>query len=83
MPKHFIAMSGSVGCLPDYCDVFQRQEEAVGTLADIHELSHRDKNILRSNGYVDVAVGADYAQVLECNCDAPQIHSEHSLDWGE
>lgn len=81
MAKHYIAQSGSHSCLPDFCDVFQRREEAVNTLASLHELSGTQKRVLRQDGIVRLTFGADYAQVTACECGHPQLHSDSPLDW--
>lgn len=82
MAKHYIAMSGSSGCLPDFCEPFQKRKEAVDALGDLHEMTRKEKEALRSSGYVTLTVGADYAEVKECQCVTPGIHTESGVvDW--
>lgn len=80
MPKHFIAMSGNHGCLPDHIQVFEKRHSAVGFIIDIFELpKHGSRaNDLRETGYVELGqgFGADYAEIEECNCSHPEIHDE-------
>ena len=89
MSKHYIAMSGSAGCLPDYCEVYPGTKEgldgAVEGLATLHELNRTQRAILRSGFFLRLksGTGADYAQIEQCNCSDPQIHSEHPLDLEE
>lgn len=81
MSKHWIAMSGvMVGCLPEFCEPFQKRKEAVDTLADLHEMSHSQHRTLRKEGVVGLGMG--YAEVVECNCKTPGVHTEDGkVEW--
>lgn len=80
--KHFIAMNGSYGCLPDACYVLRTRKDAVDTLADSLELSKRQKAELRQTGSVNCtrSQGADYCEVTECSCSTPWIHDEMATE---
>ena len=75
---HYIAMSGSYGCLPDYCSCCVSVAEAVDSLSDLFELEEEAEGELRSALYIDLTRdhGAQYAEVVECNCLFPFEHSE-------
>lgn len=95
--KHWIAMAGlSGGYMPNYCDVFEEYENAVQSLADIHDLGKTRTMRLRKNGYLSMnmngtdgeiglppqpADGNEYCEIIECDCDEPHIHSENKVDW--
>ena len=86
--KHYIAMSGSHGCLPDHCEVFETHADAVSDLAMLFELGRTRKARLRKNSYLeltpspieardeDFGFGAEYCEITECDCDNPAIHSD-------
>ena len=66
--KHYIAMAGMRGCLPNYCEIFPTKHGAVSALADLHDgIGHR---ALQKHGYVDLpkSAGNEYAQVELCTC---------------
>lgn len=75
---HFIAMNGSFGCLPDYCDVFLDRASATEALADNLELEPTQARALLITGFVNCTPGqgADYAQVEECKCPSPHEHQD-------
>lgn len=86
-PKHYIAMSGSHGCLPDNCEVFDTRKAAVDSLVSLFELGRTRKARLNKNGYLelvaspieqaqDVSFGAAYCEITECDCDNPAQHSD-------
>lgn len=87
---HFIAMSGSSGCLPDYCEVYQGTEEglaaAVEGLDNLFELTKEQLRVLRKNRYLNLGAGAgaDYCEVIRCLCATPGVHSEDGkVPWEE
>jgi len=87
MSKHYIAMSGMHGCLPDHCDVFESVEDATSDLVQLFQLGRIRENILRENLYLElkltpieenqgVEFGADYCEIQTCTCDDPSVHSD-------
>ena len=87
---HYIAMSGSHGCLPDHLACFKKYSEAVQDLIDVFELPRDGVKAteLRKRGYVELdeadwpgrnehRYGAEYAEIQKCNCDHPEIHDEN------
>ena len=78
--EHFIAMSGSYGCLPDNVMVFERKSEAVNHIINTFELAlyGRKADNLREVGYADLGgdYGADYAEIVRCTCDNVKIHNQ-------
>ena len=82
--RHYIAMAGLLGYLPIYCDVFQTYEDAVDSLACIHELGRDRTRSLKRDGWLDLNLardGNEYCEIIDCDCDTPQDHSEQPLDW--
>jgi len=86
---HYIAMSGSHGCLPDHLACFKKYSEAVRDLIDVFQLPRYGVKAaeLRKCGYVELdeadwpgrnehRYGAEYAEIQKCNCDHPKIHDE-------
>lgn len=65
MGKHYIAMNGSHGCLPDNADVYETVGDAVEGLDFIFEFSTRQKRELKR---------ADYCEIVECACKNPEVH---------
>lgn len=80
MTRHFIAMSGTYGCIPDNIHVFEKRLDAVKYIIDIFELPRYGSKAedLRKTGYVELGhdFGADYAEIEECNCSHPEIHDD-------
>lgn len=84
--KHYIGMSGMSGCLPDYssgaCESEQEAIESVVFIFDTFEDTETEalEKALKTEGiyYFENPrdAGADYAEVVECNCDNPQDHGE-------
>jgi hypothetical protein len=87
--KHYIAMGGSRGCLPDYCEVHTTLNAAVEDLAQTYVTA--SKKTLRKDRYCALSrsprhldpwdVGArgdaaEYCEIQECSCDNPLIHSD-------
>jgi hypothetical protein len=82
MAAHFIAMSGTHGCLPDYCSVNESAEAAAEALGYIHELGPRDVRRLGNAGYLELGgpeTGADYAQIIGCSCETPEVHDDDAF----
>ena len=79
MTKHYIGQAGLHGCMPNYSDVFETYEDAVESLAQVHELGRNRKRELKRNGYIELNLrrdGNEYAEVTECECDEPEVHSD-------
>ena len=77
---HYIAMSGSYGCLPDYLAVLPTVKAAAQSLGCIHELSERKIKALARDRYIDLSEGADYAEISECDCSSPRDHDPELTD---
>ena len=87
--EHFIAMSGTFGCIPDNITTFPTYSEAVQHLIDVFDLPPYGKkaNELRECGYVTLdedggpnsseirEFGADYAEIVKCECNNIGIHN--------
>lgn len=85
--KHFIAMGGEHGCLPDNCSALHSEEDAVDTLDGIYELSEEQRDELTESWSVKLTrdQGGAYCEISECNCDVPWEHDEFGDpdDWKE
>lgn len=81
--EHFIAMSGSYGCIPDNIATFERKADAIYHIISTFELAlyGRKADNLREVGYADLGedYGADYAEIKRCNCSNSKIHEEERL----
>ena len=86
--KHYIAMSGSHGCLPDHCEVFETYADAVADLVQLFELGRTRAARLKKNSYLELVPspiesrdeefgwGAEYCEIQTCDCDEPAVHSD-------
>ena len=77
--RHYIAMGGEIGCLPDNCYSYDRLQQAVDSLADLYELSKRQIGELKSYGitYLRPDQGGAYCEITECECDDPDQHNDN------
>jgi len=76
---HYIGMAGLHGCLPQKCEVYESYNDAVESLASIHELGKGRTRELKKNGYLELNLhrdGNEYCEIEECDCDTPEIHSD-------
>ena len=75
---HFIAMSGTHGCLPDSCEVYDTHADAVEALAAMFELGRTRRTRLYAHRYLELrrADGAEYCEITECDCATPEVHSD-------
>jgi hypothetical protein len=75
---HFIAMSGSHGCLPDHCEVFETCADSVEDLTNLFELGRTRKARLAKFRYLELTRedGAEYCEITECDCATPGVHSD-------
>ena len=74
---HYIGMAGLHGCLPNYCAAYDTYDDAVESLADLHELGKRRATKLRRDAYLELNLrrdGNEYAEITECDCNDPSIH---------
>lgn len=80
MGKHYIAMNGSHGCLPDNADVYDTVDDAVVGLDSIFEFSKAQRKELRRDYYLELKGpedGADYCEIVECDCKHPEQHESN------
>lgn len=77
---HYIAMSGSYGCIPDNVTTFEKRANAIKHIIDLFELPvyGRKADHLRKTGYTDLGgdFGADYAEIVRCNCGHIEVHND-------
>jgi len=82
---HYIATAGLRGYLPNYCECYETEADAVQALADLHDLGRDRTRRLKRDLWLDLNIhrdGNEYAQVEPCECDTPEDHSE-SGEWPE
>lgn len=87
-PTHYIAMSGSHGCLPDSCNAYETYDAAVDELASMFELGRTRKARLYTDRYLELGRndGAEYCEIQSCQCDKPWEHcdaGDDPRDWPE
>lgn len=75
-------MNGSIGCLPDNCEVFTRKSDAIDYLADLFSEFRGVKRDLRTIGiwYNPSKYSLEYCEIESCDCDIPSIHSDSFFD---
>ena len=76
---HFIIMAGLHGYLPNYCDVCDDHKTAVQSLAQVHEIGKNRTRKLSHDNYLELNLerdGNEYAEIQECDCDTPWVHSD-------
>ena len=83
---HYITMAGSHGEMPLYSEVFDNYDDAVENLADVYDLSKRQIAELQRDGSVELNLhkqGNEYAEIEECDCAEPWMHSDNitEKDW--
>lgn len=78
--RHYVGIAGLYGYMPNYCDVFRTKGDAAECLGQIHELSGRAIARLRRDQWIDLDLreyGNEYCEIIECDCNEPEIHSEN------
>lgn len=80
--KHYIAMSGEHGCLPDHCAAYDTAGDAIEDLCQLFELGRRRRQELRQNWILELSPrdGSEYCEVVLCDC--PEGLSAHNDDGG-
>lgn len=73
---HYLAMSGSSGCIPDYMQSHDDWGSAVEDLAGLFDLSEQAETLLRVHGYLGLTKedGADYCEIVLCDCANAHLH---------
>ena len=76
--KHYIAMSGIHGCMPDYCASLDSANGAVASLANLFELSRIQIRKLERNRTLRLSPedGAEYCEIVTCDCNDPEQHND-------
>ena len=79
MKKHYIAMAGLNGCLPQTCCVHGSYKDAVNDMANLHDLNRTKKAKLRKYGYLELNPyedGNGYIEITACTCNNPEQHND-------
>lgn len=80
---HYIAMSGSCGCLPDWTALCESEAEAVDAATEMftdlltNKTEPQFRRELSNCGIVYLRhsdAGADYVEIVECDCETPEDH---------
>ena len=75
--KHWIAMAGIRGCIPNFCQSCDTKADAIETLAFIHDDAPRGmKTELRKYHYTELVFGNEYASIEPCYCDEREVHDD-------
>lgn len=78
--KHYHAIAGLHGCLPNYNEVCESIGDACDCLSSLHELSKKRDSKLRMDLYLELNLrkdGNEYCEVTEC--DEPLCLNEKYL----
>jgi hypothetical protein len=82
---HYIEMSGDHGCLPDHCDVSLTLKGAIDSLGALFDdvltdsgrhLGVRNQLKLYRHCELPRGAGAEYCEIVECDCTEPWVHSD-------
>ena len=78
MAKHYIGMNGLRGYMPDSCNSYETEQDAVDSLTALLELTDEQAQELEERGIVDCTPeqGAEYCSVDECDCSEPECHND-------
>ena len=79
MNKHYIACAGLLGYMTNYCQYHESYDNAVEDLVVLHELGKNRARELKRDGYLELNLqrdGNEYCEVIECECDNPEEHSD-------
>lgn len=79
VPRHYIAGSGSYGCLYDQSSVHESYADAVSALSDLFELGRIRRAKLNRDGHLELNTrkdGANYCEVTTCHCGNPTDHQD-------
>jgi hypothetical protein len=86
--KHFIAGSGTRGCLYDNVTVHDTFDEAVAALVELFNLGRTRRAHLKRDRILEFKhtlvesranaddFGAEYCEIVECDCSNRAIHGE-------
>ena len=77
MAKHFVAMAGIHGCMPQFLCSAETVADAAEILADVHELGRDRRRALKRDRYLELNMrrdGNEYCEIVECDCDHPEEH---------
>ena len=86
---HWIAVSGSHGCLPDSCNAYETYQDAVDSLVDMFSLGRTRKARLFADRTLELKPridGAEYCEIIQCSCSSPWDHCDAGpdpRDWPE
>lgn len=72
---HYIGMAGLHGCLPQTCNSYETYQDAVDSLASLHELGRARHQELERDGYLELNLN-EYCEITECDCDTPNDHND-------
>lgn len=79
MTTHYIGMAGLHGYLPNTCEVYTAYEDAVESLASLHELGKKRRAALKRDGSLELNIrrdGNEYIEITDCQCATPEEHSD-------
>lgn len=77
---HYIAMAGLHGCLPQTSESYDNYDDAVESMASLHELGRNRTRQLKKDGYIELNLhrdGNEYAEIVECDCNDPESHNDY------
>jgi hypothetical protein len=78
--SHYVAMAGFHGCMPNVCESHDSYDDAVDSMASLHELGKKRTRELKKNGYIELNIhkdGNEYAEITDCDCTDPDQHNDY------
>ena len=61
--------------MPDSCGSYDCKNDAIASMADLHELSGRKQRELKRDGVLYIDDGNTVIEVYACECDEPDVHN--------
>ncbi len=81
MTKHYVAMAGLHGCMPQYCSGHEHYNDAVDDLIGLHEIEDSGEAlVLERDSSIELDIhehGNEYAEITECDCDDINVHNDN------
>jgi hypothetical protein len=74
--KHWIAMAGIRGCIPNLCASCDTKTQAIEFLCEVHDNARGLKSDLQKYQYSEHCPGNEYCEIVECTCNDPAVHND-------
>ena len=74
--KHWIAMGGIRGCIPNFCYSADTKADAIEIILDIHDRPYGARVDLQEYHYTERIDGNEYCSIEPCHCDNREVHDD-------